>query len=181
MHLRSMVFAFTAVIALGCARGPTPSVVSPVASLADASRRRVAAVPGAEVGVAFRDLATGDTLFLGADEDRTAVPRGLNNTPTARDLPLLLTTIETKAAASRASSDSMRAILRRQEFNDEIPAGLPPGTPVAHKTGSITGHLHDAAIIYPQRRGPYVLVVLTRGIDDEKVARSLIADIPRPV
>jgi beta-lactamase class A len=75
----------------------------------------------------------------------------------------------------------MRAVLLRQEFNDEIPAGLPPGTRVAHKTGQITGHLHDAAIIYPSGRAPYVLVVLTRGIDDEKVARSLIADISRLV
>jgi beta-lactamase class A len=52
---------------------------------------------------------------------------------------------------------------------------------VAHKTGQITGHLHDAAIVYPNGRGPYVLVVLTRGIDDEKIARSLIADISRLV
>jgi beta-lactamase class A len=89
--------------------------------------------------------------------------------------------IQTGAAASGASTDSMRAILLRQEFNDEIPAGLPPGTPVAHKTGQITGHLHDAAIVYPKQRPPYVLVVLTRGIPDEKVARSLIADISRLV
>ena len=101
--------------------------------------------------------------------------------PMSAVVELLMTAIENGAAASRASTDSMRAILSRQEFNDEIPAGLPPGTRVAHKTGQITGHLHDAAIVYPQRRGPYVLVVLTRGIDDEKVARSLIADISRMV
>jgi beta-lactamase class A len=71
----------------------------------------------------------------------------------------------------------MKAVLLRQEFNDEIPAGVPKGTPVAHKTGSITATLHDAAIVYPSGRAPYVLVVLTRGIPDEKVAKSLIADI----
>jgi len=75
----------------------------------------------------------------------------------------------------------MRAVLLRQEFNDEIPAGLPVGTPVAHKTGSITGVLHDAAVVYPPQRKPYVLVVLTRGISDEKIARQLIADISRLV
>jgi beta-lactamase class A len=52
---------------------------------------------------------------------------------------------------------------------------------VAHKTGSITGVLHDAAIVYPSARRPYVLVVLTRGIPDEKVARALIADLSRIV
>jgi beta-lactamase class A len=75
----------------------------------------------------------------------------------------------------------MKEILLRQEFNDEIPAGLPSGTLVAHKTGSITATLHDAAIVYPRGRAPYVLVVLTRNIPDEKVAKRLIADISRLV
>jgi beta-lactamase class A len=114
-------------------------------------------------------------------EDNKAFAAGMNNTTTARDLATLMSAIELGAAASKASTDSMRAILSRQEFNDEIPAGLPPGTRVAHKTGQITGHLHDAAIIYPANRPPYVLVVLTRDIPDEKVAQSLIADVSRLV
>ncbi len=114
-------------------------------------------------------------------EDTPAFRAGMNNTTTARDLAVLLEAIETGRAASRRSCDSMRDILSRQEFNDEIPAGLPPGTNVAHKTGWIAGVLHDAAIVYPQNRKPYVLVVLTRDIPDEKVARSLIADVSRIV
>ena len=84
-------------------------------------------------------------------------------------------------ALIRASCDAMRDILARQEFNEEIPAGLPPGTKVAHKTGWITGVLHDAAVVYPPNRKPYVLVVLTRDIPDEEVARRLIADVSRLV
>jgi beta-lactamase class A len=126
---------------------------------------------------------------LGADsiqvrrgvEDDKAYEAGLNNTTTARDLAVLLEAIERGRAASPASCRAMREILLRQEFNDEIPAGLPPGTPVAHKTGSITGVLHDAAVVYPPGRAPYVLVVLTRGIPDQRVARSLIADVSRLV
>ena len=114
-------------------------------------------------------------------EDTPAFRAGMNNTTTARDLSVLLEAIETGRAASRASCDEMRDILARQEFNEEIPAGLPPGTKVAHKTGWITGVLHDAAIVYPPNRKPYVLVVLTRDIPDEKIARSLIADISRIV
>ena len=75
----------------------------------------------------------------------------------------------------------MRDVLLGQEFNTEIPAGLPPGTRVAHKTGQITGVLHDAAIVYPANAPPYVLVVLTRGSPEEQVARSLIADVSRLV
>jgi beta-lactamase class A len=112
-------------------------------------------------------------------EDNKAFRAGLNNTTTARDLAVLMSAIERGTAASRASCNAMRDILLRQEFNDEIPAGVPPGTRVAHKTGWITGVHHDAAIVYPARRAPYVLVVLTRGIEDDAKARALIADVSR--
>ncbi|HWJ13062.1 MAG TPA: serine hydrolase [Gemmatimonadaceae bacterium] len=114
-------------------------------------------------------------------EDGKAFRAGMNNTTTARDLAVLLEAIETGRAASRSSCDAMREILLHQEFNEEIPAGLPAGTRVAHKTGWITGVLHDAAVVYPPGRKPYVLVVLTREIPDEKVARRLIADLSRMV
>ena len=114
-------------------------------------------------------------------EDGKAFSAGLNNTTTARDLATLMEAIETERAASPASCAAMRDVLLRQEFNGEIPAGLPKGTKVAHKTGFITGVLHDAAIVYPAGRRPYVLVVLTRGIPEQAVARQLIADISRLV
>ena len=114
-------------------------------------------------------------------EDGKAFQKGLNNTTTARDLGVLLEAIELRRAASAKSCAEMLGILGRQEFNDGIPAGLPPGTRVAHKTGQITGVLHDAALVYLAGRSPYVLVVLTRNIPDERVARALIVDLSRVV
>ncbi|HEY4218304.1 MAG TPA: serine hydrolase [Gemmatimonadaceae bacterium] len=114
-------------------------------------------------------------------EDTKAVRAKLNNTTTARDLDVLMEAIETGRAASPVSTDSMRAVLLRQEFNGEIPAGLPAGVKVAHKTGWINGSLHDAAIVYPPGRKPYVLVLLTRGIPDQEVARKLMVDVSRLV
>jgi len=146
-----------------------------------ATNTLIGLVGAKEADATAHALGARDIQVLRGVEDGKAYAAGMNNMTTARDLATLMAAVERGAAASRASTDTMRAILLRQEFNDEIPAGLPPGTRVAHKTGQITGHLHDAAIVYPQRRGPYVLVVLTRGIDDEKVARSLIADVSRLV
>jgi beta-lactamase class A len=110
-------------------------------------------------------------------EDGKAFERGLNNTTTARALMTLMDAIARGKAVSPEASDEMVAILKRQQFNDRIPAGLPAGTLVAHKTGEITRVQHDAAIVYGPR--PFVLVVLVRGLDDPKRGSSLAADIAR--
>jgi beta-lactamase class A len=112
-------------------------------------------------------------------EDNVAFRAGLNNTTTAGALLALLEAIAAGRAVSPEASREMVAILERQKFNEAIPAGLPAGTRVAHKTGSITRIQHDAAIVYAPR--PYVLVVLVRGIEDEKQGHALIASIARVV
>lgn len=129
------------------------------------------------VNTTAHQLGADSIAVLRGVEDGKAFERGLNNTTTSRDLAVLLEGIAADRTASRASSDSIRAILLAQEFNDGIPAGLPAGTPVAHKTGEITGIAHDAAIIYPPGREPYVLVVLTRGYADRRDAARLMADL----
>jgi beta-lactamase class A len=70
-------------------------------------------------------------------------------------------------------------ILARQKFNEAIPAGVPPGTRVAHKTGEVTKIHHDAAIVYGPR--PFVLVILVRGIAESKDSAALMADIARRI
>src|SRR5215210_813986 len=100
----------------------------------------------------------------------------MNNTTTARDLAVLLRAVAEGRAVSREASREIADVLAAQKFNEGIPAGLPAATRVAHKTGSITKIEHDAGIVYPPNRRPYVLVVLVRGIADEKRAHKFIAD-----
>ncbi|MBI3951856.1 MAG: serine hydrolase [Acidobacteria bacterium] len=108
-------------------------------------------------------------------EDGKAYERGLNNTTTARALLQLLERIARYKAVDRESSQQMIEILKRQKFNNAIPAGLPRGTPVAHKTGEITKIHHDAAIVYSKR--PFVLVTLVRGLEDHDQSAALMAKI----
>ena len=112
-------------------------------------------------------------------EDNVAFRAGLNNTTTANDLVALFVALQQGRVANAANSREMLAILEAQAFNNEIPAGLPSGTRVAHKTGSITATLHDAGLVFPPGRAPYAIAVLTRGIPDQKVAAALIADCSR--
>ena len=82
-------------------------------------------------------------------------------------------------AVDRKSDAAMIAVLKRQKFNDAIPAGLPAGIEVAHKTGSITRIHHDAGIVFAKR--PYVLVVLVRGIQEQKESAALMARLSAAV
>lgn len=110
-------------------------------------------------------------------EDNKAFLKGLNNTTTARGLQLLLEAIAHGEASDQESSRQMIAILERQKFNEGIPAGLPPGIRVAHKTGEITRIHHDAAIVFAPK--PFVLVILVRGLAETKDSAALMADITR--
>ncbi|HEY0173960.1 MAG TPA: serine hydrolase [Pyrinomonadaceae bacterium] len=128
-----------------------------------------------------RRLGARDMRVLRGVEDGKAFARGLNNTTTARDLLALLRAVAEGRAVSAEASREVADVLAAQKFNEGIPAGLPAGLRVAHKTGSITAIEHDAGIVYPPGRRPYVLVVLVRGIKDSARARRLIADISRAV
>lgn len=124
---------------------------------------------------------------LGADgmqvlrgvEDQKAYDKGMNNTTTARGLLVLFDRLAHGSAVDPRSDAEMIEILERQKFNSRIPAGLPSETVVAHKTGDITRICHDAGIVYAPT--PYVLVVLVRGLDDQKKSEALIANISKAV
>ena len=118
-------------------------------------------------------------VVLRGVEDQKAFDKGMNNATTARALLVILEKLGHGRAVNPRADAEMIAVLKRQQFNTAIPAGLPPGTAVAHKTGNITRVNHDAAIVYGPK--PYVLVVLTRGIQEQKVSAALIASISRAV
>jgi beta-lactamase class A len=60
----------------------------------------------------------------------------------------------------RERASELYDLMRAQQVNDRMPSALPPGTPIAHKTGDRTGWAHDAGVITTPR-GDLVVVVLT--------------------
>jgi beta-lactamase class A len=122
-------------------------------------------------------MGAGGMIVRRGVEDSKAFAQGLNNSTTARALMIIMERVARLQAVDADASRQMIDILKRQRFNDAIPANLPPGTPVGHKTGHITKIHHDAAIVYGPR--PFVLVVLTRGIEDIRASAVLMARIAR--
>ncbi|MEX1254978.1 MAG: serine hydrolase [Dehalococcoidia bacterium] len=97
----------------------------------------------------------------------------------ASDTALLLEAIARRQALSPAASDEMLALLASETYNDRLPALLPAGTRVAHKTGDWENATHDAGIVFSPR-ATYVIVVLSDfGFSDD--GATPIARVSRAV
>jgi len=98
-----------------------------------------------------------------------------DNVATPRAVGTFLTLLAKRQLISAAASDRMLARLKRQQVNDRLPAGLPEGVVVAHKTGNLPGLTHDAGIIFTPS-GPRVVVAMTWNVYDAD-AYAFIANV----
>ena len=110
--------------------------------------------------------------------DEAARQAGRENVTSARDVAVLLRRIAAGTVATPELCERARAYLLDQRDTAGIVQGLPAGVQVAHKTGSLDGVQHDAAIVYGDR--PYVLAVLTQGMERE-AALGLMRDVSAAV
>lgn len=127
------------------------------------------------------ELGAADLQVLRGPEDNRAYALGRNNVATARGLMHVLRLLTEGSVVSAKASGEMIDVLLGQRYNEGIPAGLPSNIPVAHKTGWNDRLYHDAGIVFPSGRAPFVLVVLTRGLEEEIRAPELVAGISRLV
>jgi beta-lactamase class A len=125
----------------------------------------------------MRQLGANKIQVLRGVEDGKAFEKGLNNTTTAHDLLVIFEKIAKGKAVNAKASQAMINILLDQRFNEIIPALLPPGVKVAHKTGSITHVHHDSGIVMLPDGRKYVLVLLSKDWENEKEAIQTMANI----
>ncbi len=133
---------------------------------------------GKQVTTTMRSLGAPTIQVMRGVEDTKAYRQGLNNVTSAYDQMKIYEQIALGQAVNRDASKKMIEILVQQFYRDIIPVQLPSGTPVAHKTGWITGVFHDAGIIFLPNGGKLVLVLLSKGATDEgatKLALSTVA------
>jgi beta-lactamase class A len=119
--------------------------------------------------------------------DVNAIVHHSENLTTAHDMGSLLYQIERGAhegiytVASPASCRHMIDILLRQEDRDKIARGLPPGVPLANKTGEIDGVRNDIGIVDPYGNAPYIIAVLTKDLDDFSLGNIAIRRISKVI
>jgi beta-lactamase class A len=118
--------------------------------------------------------ASGSCLTRGI-EDAAARKTGLRNLVTAADLAETLRRLAGRSLLDDAGSTEILAVLAAQQINDAIPAGLPPMTRVAHKSGWVDGVSHDAALISPPDTAPFLFVMCTTSGLSEQAGLDLIA------
>jgi beta-lactamase class A len=129
---------------------------------------------------ALAELEIDGVKILRGVEDQAAFQAGLNNEVTANGLLKLLRIIADRKAYSPQASDEMLNIMLEQQYRSGIPAGLPKGSRVSHKTGNISTVHHDAGIIFLEGRAPYCLVVLTQ-FAAETGRGTAVAEISRDI
>ncbi|GGK84870.1 serine hydrolase [Rufibacter glacialis] len=125
----------------------------------------------------MRALGAKDMQVLRGVEDTKAYRQGLNNTTTAYDLMVLFQKMAQGKVVSPAASQDMIKVLLDQKFKEIIPAKLPQDVKVAHKTGWITGVRHDSGIVFLPNGRQYVLVLLSKGIADDKASVAAMANV----
>ncbi|MCW3841730.1 class A beta-lactamase-related serine hydrolase [Micromonospora yasonensis] len=128
-------------------------------------------------------------------EDFAARDAGIDNLVTAADLAALLGALALGAQrrpgplAGPAACASMLDVLFAQEHREDLAAGLPAGTRIAHKNGWVRGIRHGAGVVFPTDAPAYAVVVCTTtdladgGPSGEETddACRLIADISAQV
>jgi beta-lactamase class A len=94
------------------------------------------------------------------------------------DMAHLLHAMARKELINEWSSGEMIQILRGQEHNSLLPAPLPAGTDIAHKTGTLHDTLNDVGIVF-EGNDPYVIAVMTTNLPTLDSGRRFIRGVSK--
>lgn len=128
----------------------------------------------------MKKLGLKNTTLKRTIYDFGSINEGKDNLTTPLDMCRLLTGIYYERIPSPKGSKMILDILKKQKCNHLIPAKLPPGTTVAHKTGQLEllGVLGNVGIIYPAKNAnPYILCLLAKNITSTEKAERAFSNI----
>ncbi len=106
----------------------------------------------------------------------TKLARSSDERTSAADVANLFQQLYSGKLVSPSSNEHFLSLLKRQQIANRLPARLPAGTIIAHKTGDLDGLVHDAGIVYTPG-GDYSLTVLSGPWPSPADAPATIADL----
>ncbi|MCD4784265.1 MAG: class A beta-lactamase-related serine hydrolase [Candidatus Eremiobacteraeota bacterium] len=109
------------------------------------------------------------------------IDRGKDNYTTPQDMFFILKELYEEEKIDGKVRAKMLIILKDQKRKDMIPKYLPNGVECAHKTGGLSGILHDCGIIYPVKGAPYILILMSKNVTNENLAKQVFANISKKV
>jgi beta-lactamase class A len=128
-----------------------------------------------------RSLGAEDTLiYQKVSSERGAVP-GLDNRTTPRDMAAMLHKIAAGEAASEKSCGYMIDLMRMNELDWWLDAGLPAGVDAANKAGWLYKVYGDVGIVKEGDRRYVVAILSKHGSATVAEGRVLIEDLSRAV
>lgn len=98
----------------------------------------------------------------------------------AEDIGLLLEKLYKGEVVSLESSEQILDLLSKSQMNNRIPAKLPEGLKIAHKTGELAGVRNDAGIVFLEGN-PYLIVEMSKNLRGEDEGVENLAEISRIV
>ena len=131
----------------------------------------------ARINGRLRELGLADTRLRRRMLDLEAARRGDENVSTARDVALLLEWLHQGRGLSPQSAAALLDILRKPK-DSPLRRGVPAPVAAATKSGSLDGVRADAGIVYAPER-PYVFVVMTTFLADDRAGEEAIAELSR--
>ena len=129
------------------------------------------------VNKTMRDMGAENINVLRGVGDLKAFDKGLNNTTSAKDLLVIYEKLAMGSFINPSISNEMVEILKNQVYKDIIPKYLPDNVEVAHKTGWISGVRHDSGIVFLENGKKYVLILLSKNLDDDIEGAEFLAKI----
>lgn len=133
-----------------------------------ASNLLIAALGMERVNAYLAALGLHQTRLRRRFMDYTALAAGHDNTTTAAEMCALLQQLH------RPQFATLLDHLRHAVGDGKLEAGLPAGTPIAHKVGDLPGVEHDAGIVFAPGE-PYSVAALSVDLPDVERGRRTIA------
>ncbi|MEO6581143.1 MAG: serine hydrolase [Sphingomicrobium sp.] len=119
-----------------------------------------------------------------AEAERSVAVAAFDNDPRDTAQPVAFARFLARLDRGEILKPASRALLfdimaRCHTGADRIPAGVPTGTLVAHKTGTLAGISDDVGIVTLPDKRRFAIAVFTRGIPEGPARAKIIADATR--